>query len=146
VILDLDTNALDGEFGGTFPSGNGAAGGNFEADFEVAGVQPTLQSIQAHVFTPICSTCHTGVGAVLPGVMDLTSANASYANLVDVASLQVPALDRVAPGDPDNSYLIRKLEGAAGIVGTRMPQGGPFLDQATVDMIRQWISDGALNN
>jgi len=27
-----------------------------------------------------------------------------------------------------------------------MPQGGPFLSQATIDMIRQWISDGAPNN
>jgi hypothetical protein len=77
--------------------------------------------------------------------MNLSSAANSFAALVNVASLQVN-LDRVEPGDPDNSYLIRKLEGAAGIVGTRMPQGGPFLDQATVDMIRQWISDGALNN
>ena len=55
-------------------------------------------------------------------------------------------LDRVEPGDPDNSYLIQKLEGAPGIMGSRMPQGGPFLDQATVDMIRQWIMDGAPNN
>ncbi|HSG66083.1 MAG TPA: Ig-like domain-containing protein, partial [Gammaproteobacteria bacterium] len=143
VILDLDTNALDGEFGGTFPSGNGAAGGNFEADFDVAGIQPTLQSIQTHVFTPVCSACHTGVGAALPGVMDLTSVNASYANLVDVASLQVSALDRVEPGDPDNSYLIRKLEGGPGISGDRMPRFGPYLDQTTVDAIRQWITDGA---
>ena len=69
-------------------------------------------------------------------------------SLVNVQSLQVAqvAQDRVAPGDPDNSYLIRKLEGDAGIVGSRMPQGGPFLDQATTDQIRQWIADGAPNN
>ena len=30
--------------------------------------------------------------------------------------------------------------------GSRMPRGGLFLDQATVDMIRQWITDGALDN
>jgi len=60
-------------------------------------------------------------------------------------SMQVGSLNRVTPGNPDNSYLIQKLEGtAAG--GSRMPQGGPFLDQATVDMIRQWITDGALDN
>jgi hypothetical protein len=62
-----------------------------------------------------------------------------------VASLEVGALNRVTPGDPDNSYVIQKLEGTAA-VGARMPQGGPFLDQATIDMIRQWITDGAANN
>ena len=77
--------------------------------------------------------------------MNLSTANDSHAALVNVSSLQV-AQDRVEPGDPDNSYLIRKLEGDAGIVGSRMPQGGPFLDQATIDTIRQWINDGAPNN
>jgi hypothetical protein len=77
--------------------------------------------------------------------MNLTSTANSYAALVNVASLQV-ALDRVEPGNPDDSYLIRKLEGGPGITGVRMPQGGPFLDQATIDTIRQWIADGAPNN
>lgn len=143
TILDLDSNRLDGEFAGAFPSGDGAAGGNFEALFEVAGIQPTLQSIQDNVFTPICAGCHSGAFPVLPGSMNLTSANASYANLVGVASEQVPALDRVAPNDPDNSYLIRKLENDPSIVGDQMPRFGPFLDQSTIDTIRLWITNGA---
>jgi hypothetical protein len=142
VILDLGGNALDGEFSGAFPSGNGTAGGNFSAEFDVEGIQPTLQSIQEHVFTPACSGCHSGVGAALPGAMNLTSVNASFASLVGVASLQT-ALQRVAAGNPDDSYLIRKLEGTAGIVGDRMPRFGPYLDQPTIDVIRQWISNGA---
>ncbi len=59
------------------------------------------------------------------------------------AGEQQPAVLRVAPMDPDNSYLIRKLEGAAGITGAQMPLGGPALDQAVIDEIRQWIMDGA---
>lgn len=107
----------------------------------------TLTQIQAQVFSPICSGCHSGpAGPILPGGMDLSTAANSHANLVNVASSQVPSLDRVEPGQPDNSYLIRKLEGAAGIVGSRMPQGGPFLNQETMDMIRQWITDDAPNN
>jgi hypothetical protein len=27
-----------------------------------------------------------------------------------------------------------------------MPQGGPFLDQETIDVIREWIANGAENN
>ena len=76
--------------------------------------------------------------------MNLSSAADSFAALVGVQSLQV-AFNRVEPGDPDNSYLIDKLEGTQA-VGSQMPQGGPFLDQETIDMIRQWISDGAENN
>ena len=106
----------------------------------------TLTQIQTQVFTPMCSGCHSGpTSDNLPSGMNLSSAAASHDALVNVASLQV-ALDRVEPGQPDNSYLIRKLEGGPDISGSRMPQGGPFLDQETVDMIRQWISDGAPNN
>ena len=106
----------------------------------------TLTEIQATVFGPSCSGCHSGpTSGNLPGGMNLSSANESYAALVNVVSLQV-SQDRVEPGDPDNSYLVRKLEGDAGIVGNRMPQGGPFLDQDTMNLIRQWVLDGAPNN
>ena len=104
----------------------------------------TLTQIQTQIFTPICSGCHSGpTSNILPSGMNLTAGN-SHASLVNVPSLQV-ALDRVEPGDPDNSYIIHKLEGT-NAVGSRMPQGGPFLDQATIDMVRQWITDGAANN
>jgi mono/diheme cytochrome c family protein len=143
TLLDLDNNALDGEFSGAFPSGDGVQGGNFEAQFEVAGIQPTLQSIQDNVFTPICSGCHTGPsGGMLPAGLDLTSLAMSFTGLVNTASSQVPALDRVTPNDPDDSYLIQKLEGTAA-VGARMPAFSPALDQATIDAIRDWISNGA---
>lgn len=106
----------------------------------------TLTQIQNEVFTPTCSGCHSGpTSNNLPSGMNLSSAADSHDALVNVASIQVPELDRVEPTNPDNSYLIQKLEGTAA-VGTRMPQGGPFLDQATVDTIRQWIMDGAPNN
>jgi hypothetical protein len=59
-----------------------------------------------------------------------------------VASLEDPGVDRVAPNDPDNSYLIQKLEGTAS-AGAIMPPFGTPLDQATIDAIRQWITDGA---
>lgn len=143
-ILDNDGQALDGEFDGAFPSGDGAEGGDFVADFEVQGIQPTLASIQSNLFTPTCSACHTGpAGPNLPAGMNLSSAAASFASLVDVASLQQTSILRVAADDADNSYLIHKLEGTA-TVGERMPQGGPILDQATIDVIRAWIDAGAL--
>ena len=143
VILDLSGNALDGEFGGTFPSGNGTAGGDFTATFQVSSVQPTLTSIQTNVFSPICSGCHTGGGTTLPTSMNLSNANASFAALVGVTSLQVPSLQRVTAGNPSNSYLVHKLEGGPNIVGLQMPRNAAPLDQPTLAAVRQWISNGA---
>jgi len=96
-------------------------------------------SIQAQVFTPICTTCHAGADA--PHGLRLDAAN-SYNLLVGVPSVEVPSLLRVKPGDPDSSYLIQKLEGTAA-VGARMPLGGPYLSGDMIAAIRQWITDGA---
>ncbi len=62
--------------------------------------------------------------------------------LVNAASIEVPSLERVLPGNADQSYLIQKLEGQRA-VGGQMPLGQPPLPQATIDIIRQWITDGA---
>ena len=106
----------------------------------------TLTQLQTDIFTPRCSTCHTGVGASLPGSMNLTSTAATFASFVNVASIENPALKRVLPGDPDNSYMVHKIQGTDIGTTARMPFGGPFLDQATIDQVRTWISQGALNN
>ena len=103
----------------------------------------TFASIQANIFTPICTRCHAGAGA--PEGLQL-DAQHSYALLVGVPSAESPAVLRVKPGDPDSSDIVRKLEGAPGIVGARMPYGGPYLSQSTIDVIRQWITDGAQND
>ena len=106
----------------------------------------TLTQLQSTIFTPICSGCHTGGGGSLPSSMNLSNAAASFAALVGVASTEQPAVLRVSPGDPDASYLVRKIEGAAGITGARMPLGGAPLDAATIANVRTWIGEGAQNN
>jgi len=142
VILDIGANALDGEFSGAFPSGNGTAGGDFAANFMVQA-PVTLDQIQARVFDQSCSGCHSGpTSTSLPSGMNLSTADDSFAALVGVPSIQVPSLSRVTDGDPDNSYLIQKLEGTA-TEGDQMPRGGTPLDQDVIDDIRQWILDGA---
>jgi len=107
-----------------------------------AGIVPTLASIQANVFTPRCavSGCHGSSGTQV----NLTLvAGSSYANLVGVASFQNPSLTRVIAGNPNDSLIIRKLEQATPPVGVRMPFGGPYLSQGTINVIRQWIQLGA---
>jgi hypothetical protein len=102
-------------------------------------LQPDFSSIQSRVFTPICTTCHAGSAAPLGLSLE---EDASYAMLVNAPSAEVPELLRVAPGNPDASYLIQKLEGTA-TVGGQMPLNGPPLSAETIAVIRQWITDGA---
>jgi hypothetical protein len=122
----LDQNGQPISVGGT-------AGGPVTADF---------QSIQANVFTPICSKCH--IGASAPEGLQLDAAH-SYNLLIGVPSNEQPSLLRVKPGDPDLSYMVRKIEGLPGITGGQMPLGETPLPQATITAIRQWITDGAPN-
>ncbi len=141
VIMDVNGNALDGEFVAAFPSGNGTAGGDFVARFTVA-VPSALDMIQASIFGPRCASCHSGVGS-LSGIdnMDLSTADSSHATLVDVTSAQDGNFVRVVPFQPDDSYLVHKLEGNA-TVGGFMPPTGMLLP-ADIATIRQWITDGA---
>jgi hypothetical protein len=111
----------------------GTTGGPVTADF---------QSIQDNVFTPICSKCH--IGASAPEGLQLDAAH-SYNLLVGVPSNEQPSLVRVKAGDPDSSYMVRKIEGAPGITGGQMPLGETPLPQATITAIRQWITNGAPN-
>jgi methionine-rich copper-binding protein CopC len=123
----LDQNGQPISAGGT------AGGGPVTADF---------QSIQANVFTPICSVCH--IGASAPQGLQLDAAH-SYNLLVGAPSNEQPSLLRVKPGDPDSSYMVRKIQGSAGISGGQMPLGETPLPQATIDAIRQWVTNGAPN-
>jgi len=130
---------------------NGALRGQLSLDAETPTPPPpppavTLTQLQSTIFTPICSSCHTGGGSTLPSSMNLSSAAASFAALVGVASTQQPSVQRVNAGNPDDSYLVRKLEGTPGITGARMPFGGAPLDAALIANVRAWITAGAANN
>jgi hypothetical protein len=98
-----------------------------------------FQQVQDQVLTPNCTGCHVGPNA--PQGLRLDAGN-SYALLVNVASTQVPTLLRVKPGDPDNSWLVQKIDGRA-TVGGRMPLGRAALPQASIDLVRSWIAAGA---
>jgi hypothetical protein len=89
-----------------------------------------------------CTGCHGSPG------------NSGYSVLTH-ASLHGPGVEaagrgmvEVRAGLPDSSYLVWKLEGNPPwpIQGVRMPQGGPYLSAAEIEVIRTWIRDGAPDN
>jgi hypothetical protein len=104
----------------------------------------TFTRVQNEIFTPTCGAigCHDTLGRQEGMILTVGRA---YANTVGVASTQNPSLLRVAPNDPANSYLYRKITGA-GITGDRMPQGGPYLTDAQTKLVRDWIRRGAPND
>lgn len=77
------------------------------------------------------------------------SAGRTLESIVNVPSAQVPALARVRPTLPDSSYLVHKIQGTQGSVGGsggRMPLGGGSLTPVEIELIRAWITGGALDN
>ncbi|NOK16539.1 cadherin repeat domain-containing protein [Corallococcus carmarthensis] len=99
-----------------------------------ADVQSVWSSVQ-------CTGCHGKAGNLS------LAADTSHASLINVTAKACGTLHRVAPGDPDNSALVRKLEGTA--CGDRMPTGKPeYFDQhpGLNVLIRSWILAGAAND
>lgn len=112
------------------------------------GDAPTLARVQAEVFDVGCnvSSCHGATGKAGGLVLE---AGASHAQLVGVTADNPKAasegLVRVAPGDPDASFLVRKcLPGLAADYGEVMPSGNPDgLEPARLQLVRDWIEAGA---
>lgn len=116
----------------------------FEPGDGGADPSATFTRVQREVFTPSCARGGCHAGAAPQQGLDL-SAGVSYGRLVRHASAEQASLYRVAPGDPEASYLVRKLRGDAGITGGKMPLGGT-LDGAKVELVIDWVRRGAPND
>jgi hypothetical protein len=141
----------------------GCAGGGSDDDLKRGGGGPectppdpptiSLASNIQPIFDVSCALAGCHAGAVPAEDLDL-SPGAARGELVDVPSIRLPGRDLVVPGDPDESYLVQKIEGAAGIAGQPMPLGCPGAPQGgavclTADQIlaiRTWVSECALAN
>ncbi len=108
-----------------------------------AGEQSLFKAEVAPLLAARCATCHlTGAEA---GNLSMIPAR-TIESLVGVKAKGASKLVRVVPGDPDNSYLMMKLEGTHvehGGTGAKMPFGAPPLKPEQIDLIRQWIAEGA---
>ena len=117
------------------------------ADSGVASLAPTLDNIQLHIFDQACSMAGCHASSSPGGGLDLSSADASFAALISVPVVNSVASQNgwllVAPGEPELSFLVRKI-GAPGLgEGAPMPMRtklSPFYEE----LIRDWISEGAM--
>ena len=106
----------------------------------------TFAQIQSQIFTPTCAKAGCHAASAASGEMVLEAGQA-YGQIVNRPAVGNSSLDRIEPGDPERSYLIKKLRGDPDITGERMPQDNPgSLTQEQMDGIVGWVLAGAPNN
>jgi len=127
---------LVGASGASGASAAGAPGGKF------AEVQT--------IFDDRCVLCHDAMRFGIPAYPLLSlAAGDAIAALVNQPAHESCGGTLVVPGDPDQSYLIRKLSGETPCEGGHMPRAyevgtAPPLTTEQMTTIRSWISDGAV--
>ncbi len=109
---------------------------------------PTLSGDVQPIFSGVCAVpgCHAGT---TPEEALNLSQGLAHSNIVNVSAKQLAGMLRVRPGQPDQSYLVHKIQGtqaSVGGTGNRMPLVGTPLTQAQIDTIRDWIAAGAPKN
>jgi hypothetical protein len=125
------------------------AAGNVDSNTVERSAKTGGVSLSAQVqpiFTAKCASnaCHSGARPAQG--LSLSSAAATYAGTVNVASTECTANKLVLPNQPDLSYLVWKLQGSGPcFMGSQMPKGQP-LSAAEIMTVRSWILSGALNN
>jgi hypothetical protein len=134
--------ALSGCAGSGSGGGSGGGGGGCKPP-EVPTISYST-NIQP-IYDASCAIAGCHIGAAPAFGLNL-AAGESYDATVNVKSLERPKLLFVEPGKPDDSYLVRKVEGGPDIAGNQMPDNKPPLPLDQMDAIRQWITECAPNN
>jgi mono/diheme cytochrome c family protein len=104
------------------------------------------------LFANRCAVCHMKEG---PDAGMILEPRFAYVMIVGVPSTESP-LKRVAPGDPDHSYLLLKMQNRqreVGGSGNKMPIfpggvgfGNLSATPAEIALVRAWILAGAPDN
>ena len=99
----------------------------------------TLKRLADEIFTPSCATSDCHAGASPAAALSLEADR--LAEMIDAASDQESGAKLIDPGNPDGSYLIRKVEGTGS--GAQMPIGLDPLTPKEIQMIVDWVAAGA---
>jgi hypothetical protein len=159
-----------GGTGGSTGGSSGAAGGGNCPTFNYAGYNPTMSPTfknDIQPFLPIsCAlsgSCHQNGSAhrphlgksptMLDGGKPTDAEMQTMIEELKRMSTEVAGRAIMAPGKPEDSYLMNKLEGTnncSGFVcmgpekcGLQMPDPGMPLEKATIEIVRAWIKKGA---
>ena len=101
------------------------------------------------------STCHGSTVGNANGVFLGKDAPRVHAAVVGMKGDELASMPFVTPGNPRESYLMRKMDGSqcaldaqctGGSCQGSMPKNEGVLDLATRDTVRRWIAQGAKND
>lgn len=103
---------------------------------------PSFARDIAPLFVKECAYCHMKEG---PSAGLILEPRFAYAMTVGVRA-NASVMLRVAPGRPDQSYLLLKMQDrhrAAGGAGGKMPPGWQTSTPSEIEIVRAWIAAGA---
>jgi hypothetical protein len=87
-----------------------------------------------------CAMCHSPLGGTMEGL------NATGFDVHTLGDLRKGGRntfdDIVVPGKPCASAIVQKLKGTYG--GARMPKGGPYWTAEQIQLMIDWIAEGAI--
>ena len=109
------------------------------------------------IFARSCgfSTCHGSTTGPANGVFLGRDGPRVYSAIVGTKGDELPALAFITPGNPRESYLMRKMDGSQCALDAQcsgatcqssMPKGEGPLEVGTRDIVRRWIAQGAKND
>lgn len=152
-------------------SGGGSGGGGSGLCFDYSTWDGTTPAVTFKVdvlptFQQSCSlsyACHGSqagpvdrpyLGPAMPDMATDADIQAIFNAIINADAVKAN-MKIVAPGDPDASFLMHKIDNTflceavscvAGGCGTSMPQGSPTLPLEKRDAIRRWIAQGSMMN
>lgn len=149
------TGSSSGSTSGAVDSGASSSGASSGSSGNTTAA--TFTTVYTTIIATKCAPCHTTAAGdgVTDGMLDMTSQSNAFTNLVNVAAAGTSCatsgtagLKRVVPSDSAASLLYQKVDPDVGApCGSKMPLGSvDGLDEASADMIKSWIDDGAKNN
>ncbi len=127
------------------------------ADFDALNPSVSFTRDVMPIFAQSCafSTCHGANAGSANGVFLGRDAARVHAAVVSVKGDELPTMAFVLPGNPRESYLMRKMDASqcaldaqctGGSCQGSMPKNEESLDLATRDVVRRWIAQGAKND
>jgi len=126
------------------------------ASFDAQNPKVSFGNDVMPIFKGSCAftSCH-GLEGSNNGIYLGEKKDTVYASIVNTPGIKLPSMVHVKPGDPRESFLMRKIDGSQCVLdpqcdgktcGDTMPRAEELMDVETRDIIRRWIAQGAKND